>query len=154
MPCHSPASFLKSNTFTIVSPGKRKVKLSSATCQPSCAHHWFWNLHKDEHPWSVSPGPCLITRVTEHSSLSCKVTTTHPCLSRNTSRKLQGNHIWKSSCQLEITLQPEMSINRTARVWSSLGTIRGGKESQRTSLKPWLSAVMGAQVMVKANFIF
>lgn len=25
MPCHSPASFLKSKTFTIVSPGKRKL---------------------------------------------------------------------------------------------------------------------------------
>lgn len=91
--------------------------------------------------------PELWLHVTDHSSLPCKGTTARPCLSRNTSRKLQGNHIWKSSCQLETTFQPEMSISRTGRVWSSLCRSRGGKGSSRASLKPWLSAVKAAQVM-------
>lgn len=101
----------------------KKVKLSSASraVPITDAGMCTWMKIPD-----LQPGPCLITGVTDHSSLSCKITTARPFLSCNTSRKLQGN-IWKSSCQLEIPFQPEMSISKTGRVWSSLCTSREGR---------------------------
>lgn len=74
----------------------------------------------------ASPGPSLISPAPDQSSLSCKITTARPFLSRNTSRKLQGNDIFSLK-------RPSVGQEGSEAHYAQAVE---GKGSQRTSFKP------------------